>query len=109
MPKPPVRSLIFISDLQKGDCLRILTLNGKTDEIEILDPETGDIYLKREDVHKQRGSLLGSVPNNNPKKIMADVIIVGFRLAYIDLIGQDTKAFTAMQKVWLNEEEILSV
>lgn len=108
MPKPRIRSFFFISDLQKGDRLKVLTANGKTDKIEILDPETGDVYLEREGP-KRRGTLLGSVMGDNAKKIIADTIIVGFRLVYFDLVDQNgAKALTATQKVWLNGEEILS-
>ena len=109
MPKPRVRSFFFISDLQKGDHLKIATANGKIEEIEILDPEIGDIYIKREGHHKRRGTLLGSMLGDNPKKIFTGVIVIGFRIVYLDLIEQNRgSAFTATQKVWLNGEEILS-
>ena len=107
MSKPRVHAFVFVKDLSSGDSLSVSTLNGKTDQITILDPDSGAICLKRKDTPEAEAIILGSLMNSR-SIIMPGVLIVGFRTT-LQMADGTIYALTAMQKLCINGEEIMSV
>lgn len=100
-----IQLFVSIPDLVVGDVLQILTGDGVFYTIEMLRPETGEVNLKKEKAQKVHGQLMGSLTPEGD--IQKKKVIVGNRLLFFKLPGEEVQALRVTQKVWLNHEIVL--
>ncbi len=76
----------------------------------MVDPKTGEVFLKKEHSKKINGVLLGSLSMNDPQEMFMGRVALCCRLVFLDprsVRVKNTQVLRVTQKVWLNHEQIL--
>jgi hypothetical protein len=104
-----IHQSISISGLSAGDILQVKAEGNKIYTFQFIDPQRGEVWLKREHTPRVKGFILGSASTEEHRLFTGEAVL-GFRLIFQNSALQapkDMQALPVTRKVWLNEEIVL--